>query len=121
MFFGFFLAVTTLHSALQSVLLLISVAAPPDRWLPIYLWASVLGLVLCGAVQASVYIPYWLIPLFYVNVLSCVIVARAVIVAWETRVCVRACGPSAFLHRLLGKRTAHAQTISRRRRRRRRR
>ena len=53
MFWGFFLAAMTLHTVLQSVLLLISVAAPPKRWFAIYLWVTVPATILCGYSQPS--------------------------------------------------------------------
>ena len=41
MVFGLFLALVTLHTALQSMLLLISVATKPEKWMRIYLWSTV--------------------------------------------------------------------------------
>lgn len=41
MVFGLFLALVTLHTALQSMLLLISVATKPEKWMRIYIWSTV--------------------------------------------------------------------------------
>lgn len=70
MLLGFFLALVTLHTALQSLLLLISVAADPKRVLSIYLWCCIPALILCGFSQGSIFVPYYFVPFYYLNFMN---------------------------------------------------
>jgi hypothetical protein len=104
MFFTFYVALVTLHTVLQALLLLVSVTAAGDSsssttttsasasksssfapssgvarsrseqqqhaFMAVYLWVTVPALVLCGFSQASIYVPYYLLPLHFANPLT---------------------------------------------------